>query len=74
MYQYREKCNDLSLLNQMDELVSFFDIYENYDKNIEIKALVDEYNVDNTEEIAEKLALLLPYYTTFVKFWRHTKR
>ena len=67
MYQYREKCNDLSLLNQMDELVSFFDIYENYDKNIEIKALVDEYNVDNTEEIAEKLALLLPYYTTFVK-------
>lgn len=67
MYQYREKCNDLSLLNQMDELVSFFDIYENYDKNIEIKALVDEYNEDNTEEIAEKLALLLPYYTTFVK-------
>ena len=37
MYQYREKCNDLSLLNQMDELVSFFDIYENYDKNIEIR-------------------------------------
>lgn len=52
MYQYREKCNDLSLLNQMDELVSFFDIYENYDKNIEIKALVDEYNVDNTEGIS----------------------
>lgn len=67
MYQYKEECTDLNLLNQIDKLISFFDIYENYDKNIEIKALVDEYNVDNTEEIAEKLALLLPYDTIFVK-------
>lgn len=67
MYQYQEGSIDLNTSNQIDKLVSFFDMYENYDKNTEIKDLINKYNVDNTEEIAEKLAMLLPYDSTFVK-------
>ena len=48
MYQYREKCNDLSLLNQMDELVSFFDIYENYDKKLSLEDMSDKFHISRS--------------------------